>query len=71
MKLEEFLNEANLVDTYIKTSKKDISDIKDDLRKLEKSLSSKDVIGALSAAKMIKSIANDIAIRMERIKNEV
>ena len=71
MKLEEFLNEANLVDTYIKTSKKDISDIKDDLRKLEKALSSKDVIGALGAARMIKSVAGDIIGRMERIKNEV
>lgn len=68
MKLKEHLEEANLMDTYIRSSKKDISYIKEDLKKLEKSIQSKDIIGILAASRGIESSAKAIKTRMESVK---
>jgi hypothetical protein len=65
MKLETFLDEAaNLMDTYLKISKKDVKDIKDDLKKLEAAMGKKDTIGIKSASRAIESSAKRIKERM-------
>lgn len=67
MKLKEHLKEANLMDTYLRVSKKDVVDIKDDIRKLEVAIGKKDSIGIKSASRAIESSAKRIKERFENL----
>lgn len=68
MKLYEFLTEASLWDTYLKSSKKDVGEMKNDLKKLESSLKKEDRVAIVSACRMIESSAKRIKDRMESMK---
>ena len=68
MKLvEKYLDEDKLMDVYMKINKKDIAEIKSDIRKLESAMSKKDVIGIRSSSRAIESSARRITDRMGSI----
>lgn len=67
MKLQEYLIEANLMDTYLKISKKDVVDIKSSIKKLEVAIGKKDSVDIRSASRAIESSAKRITERMGSI----